>query len=310
MLDKPAPIIKPIPFDPDALIAKEGVYENMPIDRYHGDCCVDPSTSKSGLVKIVTQSPAHFWAACPWNLDVKPEEPNTALDFGKAVHMLLLGERGFAQRYVLKAFPTFQTNKAKAWRDAQMKAGRSIISQEQIDQILAMRDSLAAHPLIQQGALNGRVEMSMFTRLDSGIWLKARPDVIPLDSGFYADLKTCASVEYDALQRDIWKFGYHIQAAVVRMCAMALGLPFEEFALIFVEKTAPYVVRPLVLKSEALEVGQKQALLGLKILAKCIERSEWPGPQGFDVDIEHASIPEWATKRVENQQAILERMVA
>lgn len=308
MLDKPT--FAPTEYDPGRLITRAGIYANVDIDRYHGDLCDGPSVSKSGLHTLVSRSPAHFWDACPWNMDALPRKRSDALDFGKAVHMLLLGEKGFCEKYVLKAHEAYRSNEAKAWRDHQEAGGKTIISQGQIDQIRTMRDSLAGHQLIQQGVLNGRVEMSLFTKLDSGIWLKSRPDVIPMDSGFYADLKTCVSIEYDDLERTIWNYGYHIQAAVVRMCAMALGLPFEEFVLVFVEKTPPHVVRPIVLKSSALDFGQTQALLGLKVLAECLKRNEWPGPQGFGIESEYGSIPGWAEKRFENQKANLERMIA
>ena len=302
--------MKVIRYRAKSRIGKPGVYSGLPIDAYHGDICTGPSVSKSGLHTLLGKSPAHFWDTCPWNPDRAPETKSTALDFGNAAHMLLLGEKHFAEKYALKMYDEFRTKEARAWRDAQIDAGKRIISSTEIDRIRRMRDALADHPLVQQGVLNGKVEHTLIAKLANNVFLKSRPDVIPVDSGFYADLKTTSTIDYSDLERNIYNFGYHMQAAVMRMCAIHLGLPFEEFVFIFVEKERPHIVRPMVLKADAIDTGQKQALLALAIFKECIKRGQWPGPQGFEPEPEFISIPGWAESRADTQAAIMEKLLS
>ena len=50
-------------------ITENGIYSHVPFETYHGDPIRsallfgdEPSISSSGLRKIVTESPAHYWA--------------------------------------------------------------------------------------------------------------------------------------------------------------------------------------------------------------------------------------------------------
>src|SRR5690606_28242727 len=115
----------------------------------------------------------------------------------------------------------------------------------------------------------------------SGAWLKSRPDNIPTGSGLYADLKTTESVSDEALERSLASFGYHMQAALVGMASEAvLGRQMEEFAFVWVEKSAPFCVRVTVLTGEDLERGRMQLRRSIDTFARCVKSGEWPGPGG------------------------------
>jgi hypothetical protein len=93
----------------------------------------------------------------------------------------------------------------------------TIITDAELANIAGMARSLAAHPLVKAGILDGAVERSLIWRdPETGdvVQEPARRD--PQHSpATFADLKTCVSVSTDALRRSLADFGYHQQGALV-----------------------------------------------------------------------------------------------
>lgn len=295
-------------------ITKAGTYAGVEIDRYHRDTTLFDgfSISSSGL-RTLLQRPLEYWWTSPYNPEAAERYTSPSLEFGKAAHMLLLGEQGFAERYV-KRPETYETDKGewkpwsgnskvcKEWLADQAKAGKTVITETEITHIRNMADALSCNEAIRLGILNGRIERSIFYR-DHDIWLKARPDAIPADSGDFVDLKTAASVDDESLSRAIFSNGYHVQAGFMRKVVRAvLGADaFTSFTFVFVEKTAPYDVRVMQLKDSDIDRGEAIADRGLALLRQCIERGRWPGFDGFDQQMSFIEMPAWARTRIDTE---------
>jgi hypothetical protein len=285
------------------VIAEPGIYSGIHIEDYHSNpfLCDGPSISSSGLRTFI-ERPSKYWAFSPYNAKRFPKKSNASFDFGKAAHHLLLeGAEGFARQFAVSPFEDFRSAAARQWRDEQIAKRKPIVTTADLEAISRIRDSLDRHPVIQGGLLDGDVEMSMVARFGR-IWLRARPDVVPRHAGDFADLKTTNSIIYDDLERSIYQYGYHVQAAVVRMVARAVmgeGFTFNGFAFVFVEKEPPYDVRIVQLKPDAIDLGEKQVRLALRDFERCIERMDWPGEEGDDPGIGYIGLPSWATPRIE-----------
>lgn len=294
-------------------IAAPGLYSNVPLSVYHGDLCVGPSMSSSGLRTITTKSPAHYWCRSPFNPDRVEDKDTEALTLGRAAHHLLLGEDDFSTLFIMRPdeYPDRKTGEMKKWngnatwcRDwlaDQDSAGRTVLTPAQIAAIRGMARSLAAHPLIDNGILNGAIEQSIVWRdKETGLWLKVRPDAIPNDSGDFADLKTTPSVRDDDLRRTIAEYGYHQQGALIAAGWMALtGSTVSSFNLVFVEKEPPHCVRVVTLRDDDLARGERLNRLALRTAADCFTKGHWPGP-GND-DAEYFGLPTWAQDRIDKQ---------
>ncbi|MBB3521098.1 PD-(D/E)XK nuclease-like domain-containing protein [Rhizobium sp. BK456] len=299
-------------------IIRRGIYAGVPIEDYHGkiDLFDGFSISSSGL-RSVLRRPSEYWGFSPYNPDAFERPEKDSLEFGKAAHMLLLGEEGFKERYSLRpaTYPdgkgaekpwSGQSNWCKAWLADQAKVGKVVITETDIGHIRQIATALSKKEAIRLGILNGRIERSLFCK-DGDIWLKTRPDVVPNDSGDFVDLKTAASVDDESLSKAIFSHGYHVQAGLLRMIVrQVLGADaFSSFTFVFVEKAPPYDVRVMQLKDEDIDLGERQARVAIETVKRCLKEGVWPGFDGFDREmVGYAEMPAWAKTRIKNQLGI------
>jgi PDDEXK-like uncharacterized protein DUF3799 len=306
-------------------ITKPGIYKDVPLDDYHSqDICDGPSVSSSGLRRVLEEnngSPAHFY--CEWSGNPeRVEQPDKkAWIFGRACHHVMLGQPDLQKWFVFRPeevpdkygiLTSWHGNKdackqwlaqaaaggalwddaRKRWLKAKGQGPLTVITGEDVKHICGIAETLKLNSIVQQGILNGQIERSFFWRdKHTGLWLKARPDAVPTESGDYADLKTTTSVQWPDLVRTVSALAYHQQAAMIaegsRACA---DLPMHSFTLIFVEKKPPYCVRPVVLRSEDIALGARQNRRALSIIAACLKANRWPGPG--DENITHIDLSE------------------
>lgn len=308
-------------------ISEPGVY-TLPIDAYHGDICVGHSASHSSLDLIFQHSAAHYWEASYANPDREEFVASEAVTLGRAAHHLFLGETEFAKEFVLRPEEAPDgrawngNNKScKEWIAEQERKGMTILLPSHVDKIKRMRDRLGKEPLIQAGLLSGKVEQSLIWQdEETGIWLKARPDVIPTHTGDFADLKIVADISDDGIQRNMANFGYHRQAALVLEGAhkvlkfpLRLREPGEEgmsFTFVFVESKRPHCVEIVTLRSADIEAGMAENRMALRYLKRCLDTNEWPGPSGHQRDARYLGLSKWAAENNEFRCREIERLLA
>lgn len=313
----------PLRLAPGAKIDRDGVWD-VDMATYHSDCCVAPSISSSGLRTIWAQSPAHFYETSPYNpnafevkvvdgaeiLVPKDQDDRPHFSLGRAAHHLLfLGRKGFDAEFVTRPskWKDWRTADARDWKADQIAAGKTIVTDHELEQITGMARSLAANPLVKAGILDGYVERSLIWREPAtGTWLKSRPDCIPNDSGDVADLKTTQSVETDDLRRTLGAFAYHMQGALVGMAYRAvLKREMQTFTLVFVEKDAPHCVRIVTVKPEDIERGERQIRAAIDMFAEAVASDQWVGPGGIQQDAEYLDLPEWSRKSIDTRLELL-----
>lgn len=291
-------------------ISRPGIYAGVPIDDYHrGDVCDGPSISSSGLRLIWSRSPKHYWDTSPLNPNRDDQSDNKDFIIGRAAHHLVCGEIGFGDHYVIRpdkapdgrAWHGSNASVIK-WQADQKKLGMSVLTPEMAESIRGMAISLGENSLMRAGILSGLVERSMFWRdRKSGVWLKARPDVIATASGDFADLKTTQSVMYRDTQRSLHDYGYCQQGALVLDGARELGLEAASFSLVWVEKRRPYCVRVQTLIDEDLARGSKMNRVAVDTFSACITARHWPGPGDDRADAEYIQLPDWAREQIDER---------
>lgn len=294
-------------------IRMSGWYDGVPIKIYHsGQITAKPSVSSSGLRTLWRKSPKHFYADWPFNprREEEDEEETKAFLLGRAAHHLFLGEDNFALEYIQRperiAGLAWQGNRTecKAFLKAQAAAGRTVLSPNDIKIIRGMAASLSQEQMAKE-LLQGPVEQTLVAQdPETGIWLRARPDVIPTADGMFADLKTTMSVVDIDLKWTLRSFAYHQQAALLWEVTELLDLPFDGFVLIFVEKKSPYCCRVVEITDEDLGRGRLQNRAMIRLMAKCIKENNWPGPGKADAEL--FSIPQSEQEFIDARLASLE----
>lgn len=293
-------------------ISEPGIYRKIPMDAYHEQLTVGPSISSSGLREIENRSPLHFFDGSYLNPDRPEKEPNASLDFGRAVHTLLLSEDGFRDDYVVRP-ETYEddagkwkswsgnANVCKEWLALQRKAGKTVLLKSQVDDIHGMADRLSKNQ-VAVDLLRGRIERSIITKdAKTGVWVKSRPDSIPRDT-IIADLKTCADASQVAIGRSIINYGYLQQMALAITCLEEVGQrQVNEAVLLFVETTRPYAFNIKPLDNGDIHTAMRQNRRALNIFAECLASGDYPT---YADNMRTWSAPQWWSDRYENDPTL------
>jgi PDDEXK-like domain of unknown function (DUF3799) len=282
-------MIKITPWDGKP-ISVPGWYSDVPIEKYHSaGMCVGPAVSSSNLRKTWSHSVAHMNAEWAENPDREEKKPTRAMILGQAAHHLFLGEDEYSSKYVVhpETYPDRKTGEPKKWHNGadHCKAWNEkwsnfvILDPDEVKAIKGMAASLTVQPIVQTGLLRGFVEASgFFFDRETELWVKVRPDVIPNDSGDFADLKTTSDPTTIALMHTLRTYGYHMQGALIWEACEALDREFRSFNLLFVETTNPYCARTCPLDAEDLSTGRQQNRSSMIKIRRALDTKRFPGP--------------------------------
>ncbi|WP_157961760.1 PD-(D/E)XK nuclease-like domain-containing protein [Acuticoccus kandeliae] len=293
-------------------IEEPGLYANMSLEAYHSDCCDGPSISSSGLRMIEAKSPAHYWAGSYLNPDREPFRPSAAMILGSAAHHLLLGEEGFHERFGVSpdVWTKWTTDASKQWRAEMEAAGKLVLTPEAFRRIEGMALALDRHP-VAGDFLRGQIEHSMFWPVDVPIgggetlrvFLKARPDSLPMFDATIADLKVpngAVGANPDEVERKLVSLGYAMQLAFACMGWKALtGESIKDAVLISVESEPPHVVTTVPVRDQTLYRAAQQCCGALSTFARCWAAGDWPGYSGDGRTIQY---PDWLERRLQARE--------
>jgi exodeoxyribonuclease VIII len=262
------------------------VYENMSNDDYHNH---KGSTSRSGIVEFM-KSPAHYWNA--YHNPKAPEKITTdAMAFGSAFHTIVLEPDKFDKEYAI--IPEID-RRTKAGKETyqifqETHHGKTMITKNQFDTLLAMQQSVYKHSQAWELISNARYENSIFWNdQDTGLGLKTRPDC--WHANMTVDLKTISSADPRTFQNAMVAHGYHLQAAFNREgIRAATGNDIINHVFVCVEKTFPFLVAVYILDETALESAHSTLRRVLAEMKNCYETDIWPGHE-----TQTLGLPNWA----------------
>lgn len=252
------------------------VYYDVPEDAYRAL----PRLSYSGA-KVLLDCPARY----RYEQD-HGRAPKREYDFGHVAHALLLGK---GEQFAIGAFSDFKTKLAQQWRDAVRADGQVPILAEEHERALAVADAVRAS---KAGALFelGRAEVSLqWTDAESGVACKARLDWLAPNA--IVDLKTCDSASPSAIAKASMNYRYDMQDAAYTDAVAACGLGDLPMVFVFVEKTPPHLVHPIVLDPPARELGARRWRDAIELYLSCTATGRWPG---YADDITVISYPAYA----------------
>lgn len=294
--------MKPIEVADGEIITQPGIYR-MSMSWYHSQCCDGPSISSSGLRKIWTESPYHFWTQSDLNPDRLPEKDSgDALVLGRAAHALILGDEVFEDHFAYvpaDAPPRPTAAQEKARKDGRVSDaakerfdfwdgfleradGKMLVSEGQLQTIWRIANGIAARPEIKELLVGPLMEVSLIWQDVTGVWIKARPDMIPTNGADFSDLKTFAprskSVKR-AIHQAITDHRYDMQLALAVEGAEQIGIgTAETCALVMCQTTQPYTVSAVQITADTLYLARCCNRKAIDTFAHGLKTGEWPQP--------------------------------
>lgn len=274
--------------------------------EYHED---KSAISKSRLEKM-SICPKYF----KWYED-NPPAKTPDLILGSAFHKIVLEPETFDEEFAVmpENIDRRSASGKQAYAEFEANAvGKQVISAEQYNQICRMRDEIFSSKKAVM-CLTGEHEQSMYGVDEAtGERIKTRPDCYRFieyidDDGvivrklFISDLKSCRSIKYEAIQRDVVNYGYDLQAYMYCYNASKIfNMPMEDisFTFIFVEKSEPCLSLVLDCDEFVLGLGETKYRDYISLYHECKETDNWYGLNGPDDEIGVLSLPSYLLKNI------------
>lgn len=250
---------------------KPGIY-TISNEEYHSS----DGLSRSKLLTL-RKSPYHFWYEYLNAGYIKKPETD-ALILGSAFHTMIMEPAYFLSRYAVMDKVDGRTKVGKEYIEnfKQIHKNKTILSVEMFDQLLTMQSAFSQHPQANQFIDEGNIEQSLYwTDEETGLLCKCRPDI--WHHNMIVDLKTTDSAAYRDFQMSAYKYGYHIQAAMMQEAFKHLfDKLMTSFVFIACEKKEPFAIATYILDEEAIAQGAAEFKRLLQRYKHCIENNEWP----------------------------------
>lgn len=278
-------------------------------------------------LKQFLKNPAD-WAYHRLNDDHKPTD---AMKFGTAFHAYLLGTSDVVS---LPEGESFRSKDNQKWRADQLEAGNIIVSYNDMQLLKRMKEGIEQTSLmpeypdymeiIEQGTKEQCIE---WKDRQTGLMLKAKPDLIPAGTDYLVDLKTAQKADAESFAKEVINYGYHIQTvfycAAVAACkpdAFDRGSKAPSTMQFWVfEKTDACDWQPFSISDDnpitnLAATSIRQALLGIALMVKKAKEEGYaentPDPvdaaakyalrHGFNKKVKEVSFQNWQLLTAEN----------
>ena len=231
------------------------------------------------------RTPAHYHA---YRTGQIRREETRALVLGTLCHLAVLEPDKLHNAYVVRPEGIdLRTKEGKAWKES--AGDLPILDSNEATMLAGMTAAVSAHPAAS-GLLEGsQREVSLYDSHRTGLKMKGRLDV--LGDGFVGDVKTAEAGDMQGFASAIFRYNYHIQAAMY--CQLA---KVERFTFIVVEKVPPFAVAVYELSPTALQIGLSALNNALELIAQCQDRNEWPA---YSAATQVIDLPSWAYKQLD-----------
>lgn len=278
-------------------------------------------------LKQFLKNPAD-WAYHRLNDDHKPTD---AMKFGTAFHAYLLGTSDVVS---LPEGESFRSKDDQKWRADQLEAGNIIVSYNDMQLLKRMKEGIEQTSLmpeypdymeiIEQGTKEQCIE---WKDRQTGLMLKAKPDLIPVGTDYLVDLKTAQKADAESFAKEVINYGYHIQTVFYRAAVAACKpdafdrgskAPSTMQFWVF-EKTDACDWQPFSISDDnpitnLAATSIRQALLGIALMVKKAKEEGYaentPDPvdaaakyalrHGFNKKVKEVSFQNWQLLTAEN----------
>ncbi len=273
------------------------IRNNVPIDQYHAK---DGFISSSAL-KQARKSLRYFKAYMDGKIETEKKQ---AFEFGNAFELALCSPIEYTEKVIVfneNDRPEKDkgiTSKAnQEWKHGILNGDKYVITQADNEAILAMIASGEKNNFIQKLLAGSSYQISFFWQCaETGLKMKARPDLLRHDKKTIIDIKTAHTAEPGLFANDAAKYGYPLQAMMQIEGAGACGIEIEHYFWLVYEKSEPFDVVLYEFSPEDRQQQEGPYYNLKKRVADAIEYDNWPGYSASalnDYGILPLEIPKW-----------------
>ena len=269
-------------------------FAKNPIGAWFGMPMADYAKARgknASSLKLLLESPLTYRRKMD---GVLPDRKSKAMETGTVLHAAILEGRldyhtqpetyGDGKRWNSNA------NECKAWAEAH--ADKPILTAAESAFVAESFSYVRQHPIAGRYLVGGKPEVCMFAEI-GGTLFKARFDYYR--HGCIVDLKTTADASADAFAKQVLQYHWHLQAALYREVACALG-DICEFVFIALQKGDLPLVNVLRAGGNTLRLGNERLQQALDLLEKCESNNYWPEWADYDGtnEVKELPLPAWA----------------
>jgi hypothetical protein len=262
-------------------LAAQGCMVNgMSNDAYHAY----DGISKSGL-DLVARSPAHYMYG-------EKKEKTRPMVIGSAIHCAVFEPELFVKDYML--LRDIKVRTATEYKQAIKTISEDLVLiQPESDYVSGMQNGINnnkhAKELLDMPRWS---EIACFaTDPVTGVLVKCKFDTL-LESLIAVDLKKTQDASTVQFEKSVGSYRYHVQHAFYSdVFEWATGIKLEAFRFLAVEERMPHFSKLHECDTGAINYGRKLYREALNIYAECLEKNDWPMPDG---SLGYVGLPYWA----------------
>lgn len=248
------------------VIDKPGIYPELSDQYQSRRLTPTKALSYSGIKILLEKTPADYIAP--------PKERTKAMSIGAIVHKLSLGK---GDKFEICPFDDYKTKAAREWRDDCLSDGKIPIKNDEYNDAKTMADVIIDRVKRALNGANYETEVPFFWK-EGKTWFSGMMDIWCEELNTVLDPKTTANVH--SFDREITKYGYHIQSALYRRGLDAIRPEFagrHQFKFLPVSTDAPFISRCVSI-SEGWRTGAEMDIDHAKVIfERCMTTDTWPG---------------------------------
>lgn len=223
---------------------------------------------RSSDLKTFAISPAHYKHS-----KSKPQEDNTNLAMGSAVHTLILEPDKFEGEFAV--YRAHKTRCQAYYAVASSNPSKIFLLQSEYETVMRIAESVRNKKHVMDIINPCDKELSITGKVGD-VFCKARFDGFDSSINRAIDLKTTGK-SATQFRRAIWDFGYHLSNAFYEMVAETNAMFVKDFVYIVIEKEPPYEVLLTTIDREWIDLARKEVERCLTQFSECLKTNVWPG---------------------------------
>ena len=239
-------------------------------------------------LKAFSRSPLQFL-----EYKAKKSKPTPAMEFGTLVHRSVLEPDKYADSVAI-----WEGRRAGKNYEAfcSLHINKDVITPQRALEVKECQTRLQEHPLA--GGLLEDLDKTEVEFTINHLGLPHRGFIDGILPWAIVDLKVTKAVDHYSLQKTIWQYKYHMQAAIYERAAVLMGYEPEAYFIIAVESAPPYHVAVVELEPHYIARGhlEWEGLLqvykdwdgsplhqhGKEIAAELMDAPSWVPPLDFE----------------------------